>query len=155
MKKVLFVCLGNICRSPAAEGIFRKFVEEEGLSDKIKIDSAGTNGLHDGEDADPRMKKAAIERGYQLTSKSRKIMKRDLVQFDYILAMDSSNKENILSLGDGEFDDKVELMLNYSKKHKGEEVPDPYYGGAQGFNHVIDLLEDSCKNLLNEVKASF
>ncbi len=152
--KVLFVCLGNICRSPAAEGIFRKMVEAEGLSEQIKIDSAGTNGLHNGEAADSRMRAVAAARGYNLESKSRQIMKRDLVQFDYILAMDKSNRENIIALGDGEFDSKVQLMLDYSSHKKGQEVPDPYYGGADGFKLVIDLLEDSCKNLLKEVKLN-
>ncbi|MCB9091803.1 MAG: low molecular weight phosphotyrosine protein phosphatase [Halobacteriovoraceae bacterium] len=150
--KVLFVCLGNICRSPAAEGIFQKILKDNNFHEKIYCDSAGTGGWHAGEKADPRMREHAEKRGYELLSRARQFVRSDFDEFDIILAMDHSNFENILSLDpNGTYKDKVKLMLDYSKGNRGESVPDPYYGGAAGFEHVIDLLEESCQNLFNEL----
>ncbi|CAI9105571.1 OLC1v1004519C1 [Oldenlandia corymbosa var. corymbosa] len=157
---VLFVCLGNICRSPAAEGVFRDLVKKKGLESKFNIDSAGTINYHEGDQADPRMRAASKNRGVEITSISRPIRRSDFIDFDLILAMDRSNREDILSafekwrhrepLPDAAAK-KVRLMCSYCKKHKETEVPDPYYGGAKGFEKVLDLLEDACESLLESI----
>ncbi|CAN7022241.1 hypothetical protein BRARA_F02003 [Brassica rapa] len=160
---VLFVCLGNICRSPAAEGVFRDIVKKRGLDSKFIIDSAGTIDYHEGNMADPRMRSAAKRRGVEITSLSRPIKASDFREFDLILAMDEQNKEDILKAYNvwkarGNFppdaaDKKVKLMCSYCKKHNDKVVPDPYYGGAQGFEKVLDLLEDACESLLDSITA--
>ncbi|XP_006419117.2 uncharacterized protein LOC18013767 [Eutrema salsugineum] len=159
---VLFVCLGNICRSPAAEGVFRDIVKKRGLDSKFNIDSAGTIDYHEGNMADPRMRSAAKRRGVEITSLSRPIKASDFREFDLILAMDEQNKEDILNAFNvwkarGNFppdaDKKVKLMCSYCKKHNDKVVPDPYYGGAQGFEKVLDLLEDACESLLDSITA--
>ncbi|KAF8083468.1 hypothetical protein N665_0771s0007 [Sinapis alba] len=159
---VLFVCLGNICRSPAAEGVFRDIVKKRGLDSKFIIDSAGTIDYHEGNMADPRMRSAAKRRGVEITSLSRPIKASDFREFDLILAMDEQNKEDILKAYNvwkarGNFppdaDKKVKLMCSYCKKHNDKVVPDPYYGGAQGFEKVLDLLEDACESLLDGITA--
>ncbi|CAH8303647.1 unnamed protein product [Eruca vesicaria subsp. sativa] len=159
---VLFVCLGNICRSPAAEGVFRDIVKKRGLDSKFIIDSAGTIDYHEGNMADPRMRSAAKRRGVEITSLSRPINASDFRDFDLILAMDEQNQEDILNAYNvwkarGNFppdaDKKVKLMCSFCKKHNDKVVPDPYYGGAQGFEKVLDLLEDACESLLDSVTA--
>lgn len=159
---VLFVCLGNICRSPAAEGVFTDLVKKRGLDSNFMIDSAGTIDYHEGNDADPRMRAAAKRRGIQITSLSRPIRPSDFRDFDLILAMDKQNKEDILgALERWNFKEnlpadahkKVRLMCSYCKKHNESEVPDPYYGGPQGFEKVLDLLEDACESLLDGILA--
>ncbi|KAK7312636.1 hypothetical protein VNO77_36643 [Canavalia gladiata] len=159
---VLFVCLGNICRSPAAEGVFTDLVKKRDLNSNFKIDSAGTINYHEGNEADPRMRAASKRRGIQITSISRPIRPSDFVDFDLILAMDKQNREDILeafnkwkgrhSLPD-DAHKKVKLMCSYCKKHDETEVPDPYYGGPQGFEKVLDLLEDACESLLENILA--
>ncbi|KAL5710706.1 protein-tyrosine-phosphatase [Ranunculus cassubicifolius] len=157
---VLFVCLGNICRSPAAEGVFTDLVNKRGLQSNFKIDSAGTIGYHEGNPADSRMRAASKRRGIEITSISRPIKPSDFRDFDVILAMDRQNKEDILSaLERWKFKEtlpvdaykKVKLMCSYCKKHSETEVPDPYYGGPQGFEKVLDLLEDACESLLDNI----
>ncbi|KAF2321647.1 hypothetical protein GH714_000885 [Hevea brasiliensis] len=143
---VLFVCLGNICRSPAAEGVFTEIVKKRGLDSKFKIDSAGTIGYHEGNPADPRMRAASKRRGIQITSISRPIRPSDFRDFDIILAMDKQNREDIMeafnmwkfkeTLPD-DAHEKVKLMCSYCKKHDETEVPDPYYGGPQGFEKIF------------------
>lgn len=151
--KVLFVCLGNICRSPAGEGIFRDMVIQEGLSDKITVDSAGTSGYHDGELPDPRMRQHGSRRGYKFDSLSRKFTADDFYNFDIILAMDDSNYHNIMRLApDLDSQKKVYRMVDFSKKYVHDHVPDPYYSGADGFELVLDLLEDACAGLLEKIK---
>lgn len=151
--KVLFVCLGNICRSPAAEGIFKKMVRKQGLHDKIEVDSAGTAGYHVGELPDSRMRQHGTRRGYKFDSLSRKFTSNDFDRFDIILAMDDSNYNNILRLApDLNSEGKVHRMMDFSKKYENDHVPDPYYSGAEGFELVLDLLEDSCDGLLGKVK---
>lgn len=151
--KVLFVCLGNICRSPAGEGIFKKMVKEEDLTDKIMVDSAGTSGYHDGELPDPRMRQHGARRGYKLDSLSRKFTSKDFYDFDIILAMDDSNYHNIIRLApDLDSEKKVHRMVDFSQRFEHDHVPDPYYSGADGFELVLDLLEDACEGLLDKMK---
>ncbi|XP_057954881.1 uncharacterized protein LOC131148936 [Malania oleifera] len=159
---VLFVCLGNICRSPAAEGVFRDIVKKRGLDSKFEIDSAGTIGYHEGNLADPRMRSASKKRGIEITSISRRIQPSDFRDFDLILAMDKQNKVDIMEAYNrwrfretfpADAHKKVRLMCSYCKKHDETEVPDPYYGGPQGFEKVLDLLEDACESLLDSILA--
>lgn len=152
-KRLLFVCLGNICRSPAAEGIMNTFVQQAGQTGNIICDSAGTSSYHEGETADPRMIEIAKSRGHKLTSLSRPFRApEDFENFDLILTMDESNFENIRRFDiQKKFVDKVIPMVRYCQIHEVKEVPDPYYQGEDGFHLVIDILEDACKNLLNEL----
>ncbi len=151
--KVLFVCLGNICRSPAAEGIFKTMVKEQGLTDKIAVDSAGTSGYHTDELPDLRMRKHATRRGYTLDSLSRKFTVNDFDNFDLILVMDDNNHRDVMRLApDLESEKKVYRMMDFSQDFVHDHVPDPYYSGADGFEQVLDLLEDSCDGLLNKIK---
>ncbi len=156
-KKILFVCLGNICRSPAAEGIMYGFIKSEGLENQIEVDSAGTMGYHTGEKADPRMRKHASQRGYDLTSLARRFNpEKDFSNFDYIVTMDNQNYEDVISMDRKyEYSFKVSKMAQFCKTHKVNEVPDPYYSGSEGFENVLDILEDGCKNLLTKIKDEF
>lgn len=153
-KKLLFVCLGNICRSPSAENIMNHLVQEAGLSHEIICDSAGTSGYHIGEPPDRRMQKAGLERGIKLVGRSRKFEHEDFENFDLILAMDRANYRDIVSQDPtGQYRDKVKMICDYCSEFSDKEVPDPYYGGPSGFIHVIDLLVDACGGLLEEVKG--
>jgi protein-tyrosine phosphatase len=153
MTKLLFVCLGNICRSPAAENMMNYLIEREGLVGRITCDSAGTAGYHIGAPPDPRMQAAAKARGLLMVGTARQLVPMDLREFDLILAMDRSNYRDILSLDpQGKYHHKVKMMCSYCTKYNVQEVPDPYYGGPEGFNFVLDLLEDACTNLLQSLK---
>lgn len=156
-KHILFVCLGNICRSAAANGIMEQMVANEGLSDKIIIDSAGTYGGHAGDLPDPRMRVATSQRGYNLTHRSRKFREEDYFRFDMIIVMDDSNYENVARLApERKYLDKVYRFVEFSKNYpQWSYVPDPYYEGHEGFELVLDLLEDGCRELLNQLKANF
>ena len=150
--KLLFVCLGNICRSPSAENIMNHLIEQAGLSEKISCDSAGTGGYHIGAAPDRRMTAAAERRGITLKGQARQFHKSDFEKFDLILAMDRDNYQDILSLDPGgKYQDKVRLMCDFATHHREKEVPDPYYGGTEGFDNVIDLLWDACEGLLHYV----
>lgn len=151
--KVLFVCLGNICRSPTAEGVFRHYVEQAGLSDKITIDSAGTAEWHIGKAPDPRTVAAAAKRGYDLSPlRGRQAQAEDFAKFDLILAMDKSNLSNLQAIRPA--DAKAELALYLPRFGiSPDEVPDPYYGGEDGFELVLDMLEQASEVLLDEIKA--
>lgn len=151
--KLLFVCLGNICRSPSAEGIMNHLITEQGLQNQILCDSAGTASYHVGSPPDRRMTAAAAQQGITLTGRARQFESTDLAEFDLILAMDKDNYANILQLDPaGKYRDKVKLMCEFCTHHPDQEVPDPYYGGEAGFRYVIDLLLDACQGLLAEVK---
>ena len=151
---VLFVCMGNICRSPTAEGIFRHFVEDAGLIDQINIDSAGTHAYHTNEPADRRASAAAERRGYSLTRiRARRVQAEDFERFDYIIAMDRDNQAMLFDQADPQHHDKIRLFLEFSSGHE-DEVPDPYYGGASGFERVLDLIEDASRGLLETLRKN-
>ena len=153
--KILFVCLGNICRSPAAEGIMKKLLKEEGLSGQIGVDSAGLLDFHEGELPDPRMREHALERGYTLDSPSRPVVPADFEMFDLIIGMDNSNYNRLRDMAlDLESTQKVHRMREYLRHHTHDHIPDPYSGGAKGFELVLDLLEDGCRGLLDEIRTN-
>jgi protein-tyrosine phosphatase len=153
-KKILFICLGNICRSPGAEAVFRRMVEKEGLSDRIEIDSAGLTDYHAGEPADERMQKHAGKRGYHLTSISRPVDPEvDFDPYDMIIAMDNQNIRDLERLAEGTSAvNKIFKMTDFCSECRYDEVPDPYYGGDEGFELVLDLLEQACSGLINFLK---
>jgi protein-tyrosine phosphatase len=153
-KKILFVCLGNICRSPSAEGVFKHIVNEKGESHRFFIDSAGTSAWHAGEKADLRMRRHAKKRGIELTSLARKFVQEDFDRFDFIIAMDQENMEALRSLARNDTDlEKLHFMTDFSKKYNYNHVPDPYYGGEEGFELVLDLLEDAGEGLYEELNT--
>lgn len=154
-KKVLFVCLGNICRSPSGEAVFKNVVEKAGVADEYEIDSAGTVAAHVGEPADQRMQRHALRRGYSLDSISRKVQPEiDLQHFDYIIAMDDSNYDDLIMLAQTDEEvKKISKMTDYSRKYSYPSVPDPYYGGGEGFELVLDLLEDACLGLFEFIES--
>lgn len=139
--RVLFVCLGNICRSPTAEGVFRHLVEAAGWSERFEIDSAGTGGWHAGEPPDPRMCKAAASRGYTLTGAARRVAPEDFDRFDHLLAMDASNRNELLRIAPPAAREKIAMFRAHDPDHPGSDVPDPYYGGSQGFVKVVEIVE--------------
>ena len=147
---ILFVCLGNICRSPAADGIMHHIVEERGLSGRIGIDSAGTYAGHTGELPDARMRRAAARRGYDLGHRARQIREEDFDRFDMIVVMDDMNYENVHRLAPSRrAAEKIFRMREFFSRHPGwDHVPDPYYEGAEGFELVLDMLEDGCGGIL-------
>lgn len=147
--------MGNICRSPAAEIVFRKMVEDAGLENGFEIDSAGTIGYHEGNPPDRRMSCHLEKRGYRVEGNSRPLRKADLKDFDLLLTMDEENLADTLRLDpDGKFHGKVKPFIGYLREKEAPRIPDPYYGGDQGFAHVIDLLEDGCAVLLEELSES-
>ncbi len=153
-RRILFVCMGNICRSPAAEIIFRSLVESEGLADGFEIDSAGTIGYHEGSPPDPRMADALTRQGFKITGRARRIRKADLENFDWIITMDESNLEDVRNLDpEGRFHHKIRPLVGFCSEFDVPRVPDPYYGGQKGFDHVIDLLRDGCRGILGESSA--
>tara|TARA_B100001093_G_scaffold138764_1_gene131349 strand:+ start:502 stop:975 length:474 start_codon:yes stop_codon:yes gene_type:complete len=154
VKKILFVCLGNICRSPAAEGIFNQKIKERDLENFFVVDSAGTGNWHVGNLPDQRMRSTALSRGIELNSRSRQIEENDLYEFDQILVMDKDNLNAVKSLTKDQnnpINSKIKLILNYSKNSQLDEVPDPYYGGQNGFEKVIDLLDDAIDGLIDSL----
>lgn len=150
--RVLFVCMGNICRSPTAHGVFKQLVQRQGFTDAIVVDSAGTHAYHLGDPPDKRAQKAAERRGVDLTGlRARRIQPEDYQDFDYILAMDKENLRYLESHCPDAHTHKLRLLLSYAEKLFDSEVPDPYYGGPQGFEHVLDLVEASCEGLLKHI----
>ncbi|MCK5190940.1 MAG: low molecular weight phosphotyrosine protein phosphatase [Methylococcales bacterium] len=157
MKKtrVLFVCMGNICRSPTAEGVFSSLVKEEKVDMHFDIDSAGTHAYHIGEAPDLRAQKAAKDRGINLSlQKARKVIFGDFEDFDYLLAMDDDNYQILLQSCPDQFKHKVKYFLEYAPHLDTREVPDPYYGGKYGFERVLDMIEDASEGFLNSFKQS-
>ena len=155
MTRLLFVCLGNICRSPTGEAVMQHIIKEHGLENEIFCDSAGTIGYHAGNPADSRMRKHGQARGYSLDSISRRFnYPDDFENFDYILAMDNQNYRDLASLDRNDtYSDKLYRMCDFCVHLDDQEVPDPYYGGAAGFEHVLDIMEDACHGLLSHIKS--
>ena len=150
---VLFVCMGNICRSPTAEGVFRTLVEREGLAERIGIDSAGTHAYHVGNPPDSRAQAAARARGVDLShQRARKAVAGDFDRFDYVIAMDRDNHENLLAIAPRGREDRVRLFLEFAKGVSHREVPDPYYGGGRGFEDVLDMVEAASEGLLDHIR---
>lgn len=153
MVKVLFVCMGNICRSPTAQGVFENLIIREGLQDYIHVDSAGTHAYHIGEPPDPRSQQAASRRGIDLSvQRARKVRPEDFLEFDYVLAMDRSNYEILKDICHPDYEDRLRLLLEFAPHTGTADVPDPYYGGAQGFERVLDLIEEASAGLLAELR---
>ncbi len=149
---VLFVCLGNICRSPTAHGVFQHRVRQLGLANRIEVDSAGTAAFHIGKGPDHRSIKVAAGRGYNLTGlRARQALAEDFQRYDYILAMDNDNLRDLQALAPPESRAQLQLLLDFSTQEKFTEVPDPYYGGARGFDLVLDLIEDASQGLLDQL----
>ena len=151
--RVLFVCTGNICRSPTAEGVFQHLVNAENLHQYVLVDSAGTHGYHVGEQPDQRSVRVAAQRGYDLSGlRARQLAVSDFVEFDYLLAMDQGHRSILERGAPDEHRQKVSMFLDFSQKYGGHEVPDPYYGGGQGFEFVLDMIEDGAAGLLADIK---
>jgi protein-tyrosine phosphatase len=152
MVKVLFVCLGNICRSPTAEGVFRQLVQQEGLMELIEVDSAGTHAYHIGKPPDARAQAAARQRGIDLSRlRGRQARVEDLHRFDYVLAMDRENYENLIALCPPGLEQKIRLFMEFAPD-EAEEVPDPYFGGASGFDRVLDMIDAAARGLLEDIR---
>ena len=155
--RILFVCLGNICRSPTAEGVMRHVVREEGLEDRIEVDSAGTGGWHVGAPPDERATAAARRRSIAVEGAARRFSPDDFGSYDLILAMDAENRRDLLTLApDDEAASKVRLLREFDPASEGGDldVPDPYYGGDEGFDHVLDLVDAATRGLLDSLRAA-
>lgn len=151
--RVLFVCMGNICRSPTAHGVFRRLIEAEALGRHVDIDSAGTHGYHVGEPPDPRAMAAALRRGVDIADlRARKAVADDFEQFDYVLAMDHDNYQRLQAICPAGREGKLRLFLDFAAGSPVREVPDPYYGGESGFEQVLDLIEQASAGLLQEIR---
>jgi protein-tyrosine phosphatase len=152
---VLFVCLGNICRSPSAEAVFRALVEREGLAGRIAVDSAGTGDWHIGKPPDPRAQKAARRRGFELSGlRARQAGPEDFRRFDYVLAMDRDNHADLADLCPPGEDHRLALLLDFAPGIDLDDVPDPYYGGAEGFEQMLDLIEVASRGLLAHIRET-
>ncbi len=150
---VIFVCTGNICRSPSAHGVFRDLVKAEGLSDRFRIESAGTQSFHVGEPPDARSAETALQRGYDLsTLRAQRLEASDFETFDYLLAMDDAHYNMMMASSPLEYRDKIIMFLDFAPDFSETNVPDPYYGSEQGFEHVLDMVESACKGLLEHIK---
>ena len=155
-KKLLFVCLGNICRSPAAQAVMQQIVDADSGLRFVELDSAGTYGGHSGDLPDPRMRMHASRRGYELTHRSRQIKSSDFERFDMILAMDDRNYDDLHALApDPESVRKIYRMTDFCKRLAVDHIPDPYYGGSSGFEQVLDILEDACAGLADFLKKKY
>jgi protein-tyrosine phosphatase len=155
MVRVLFVCLGNICRSPTAEGVFRHLVTREGLTDRIQIDSAGTAAYHVGNPPDPRSQEAARRRGVDLSMlRARQAVRDDFHAFDYVLAMDRENLDDLRRICPPGHESRLKLFLDFAPQAGRRDVPDPYYGGGQGFETVLDLVEAASHGLLAHIREN-
>jgi len=152
--KILFVCLGNICRSPSAEAVMKSVIKREGMENEVEVDSAGILAWHSGEPADRRMQSHAAERGYDLTSISRQIKPADFEKFDVIIGMDYENIRDLRALDSAnKYSNKLHMMTGFCRSIPADTVPDPYYGGASGFENVLDILEDACEGIMDRLKS--
>lgn len=152
---VLFVCMGNICRSPTAQGVFERLVQAEGLAERILVDSAGTHAYHIGNPPDRRSQTAALGRGIDLSpQRARQVQADDFGRFDYILAMDRSNLQDLLRLCRPANRERVHLFMQFASRWDTDEVPDPYYGGSSGFDQVLDMVEDAAAGLLEHIRRN-
>lgn len=150
---VLFICMGNICRSPTAEAVFRRRVAGAGLTQQIQIDSAGTHDYHIGDAPDKRAQQVALGRGYDMSDlRGRQVEAEDFSRFDYVLAMDMANLAILQRLCPPPQQMRLGLFLNYARRHEEREVPDPYYGGTEGFERVLDMVEDAAEGLLEHIR---
>ena len=155
MIRVLFVCMGNICRSPTAEGMFRNMVASEGLADRIETDSCGTISYHIGQAPDSRAQAAAIKRGYDISDlRARQVRPDDFDTFDYVVAMDRENYSNLQTVCPPSREDRLHMFLAFAPELGTREVPDPFYGGPQGFQTVLDLCETASKGLIADIRAT-
>jgi protein-tyrosine phosphatase len=149
---VLFICMGNICRSPTAHGVFRALVEREGLSDSIVTDSAGTIAYHVGEPPDRRARETAVKRGIDLSDlRARKAISEDFECFDYLMAMDRDNYRDLMAICPPGYEDRLHLFMDFAPQRPEKEVPDPYYGGVAGFDRVFDMVEEASRGLLDHI----
>ncbi len=153
MVSILFVCMGNICRSPTAQGVFRELVRREGLEEMIHVDSAGTHAYHVGKAPDIRAQETAVRRGVDLSDmRARRATTEDFESFDYILAMDQDNYLGLMEICPRGMEEKLALFMDYAPHLRTREVPDPYYGAAGGFEQVFDLVEEAAEGLLAEIR---
>jgi protein-tyrosine phosphatase len=153
--RVLLICMGNICRSPTAEGVLRKHIQLNMLGDKVEVDSAGTHGYHVGEAPDARTQRAASARGYNLSQlRARKVAPQDLDYFDLILAMDRTNLDNLKRMATAEQQKRIKLFMDYARNFDDDEVPDPYYGLGHGFDLVLDMVEDAAQGLIDDIRQN-
>jgi protein-tyrosine phosphatase len=154
MTKVLFVCMGNICRSPMAEGLFRKALRDAGLEDRVHVDSAGTHAYHVGDPPDPRAQAAVRRRGVDIGGlRGRQVADSDFAEFDHILVMDGANYDHLTRRAPAEHRHKIRRILSFSRRFPNLDVPDPYYGGPQGFEENIAMIEDAIANLVRTLSA--
>jgi len=152
-RSILFVCLGNICRSPAGENVMRKLLEDAGLNQQIHCDSAGISNYHSGNSPDSRMIAAGRNRGLPMTGSARQVTRHDLDRFDLILAMDDENYAGLIRMVTQHNSYKVRMFCSYCTDHDEREVLDPYYGGPDGFDYVLDMMEDGCREILRLLRA--
>jgi len=154
--KILFVCMGNICRSPTAHGVFRQLVEQEQLTEKVEIDSAGTHAYHVGNPPDSRAQKTAQGRGINLSDlRARQAVADDFNTFDYVIAMDQDNYHSLMSICPADQEQRVHLFMDLAPQMRTREVPDPYYGGPAGFEQVFDLVDVAAKGLLDDIRRKY
>ena len=154
-RRVLFVCMGNICRSPTAEGVLRKLLEERAPELDVQVDSAGTHAYHVGEPPDPRAQRAAQRRGVDLSAqRARRVTEHDFAHFELVLAMDEQNRDALLEICPAEHRGRVRLLLEFAPHTGRSSVPDPYYGGSVGFEHVLDLVEEAAAGVLEHLRRT-